>query len=189
MEKQLEAYLKGYRGLIIPHKLYKLALKDQRNASYYLTQACDYCKKNNYVGIYEDMYALQKKSNAFLNLQLPARDETWASTTYGKYKEESQKKENDIVRAVSNQMREGIRVGLWVSLAVPGGGGDHRYEVRLHGGGDEALLQVRVGTSVGHSGTLRTILTSSPPGPLPLSYPSAWTTTKHTRATVPTLTI
>lgn len=118
MEKQLEVYLTGYKGLIVPHKLYKLALKDQKNASYYLTLACEYAKKNNYVGIYEDMHALQKKSSIFSNLKLPPHDDTWANATHLKYKEESQKKENDIVRAVSNQMREGIRVLLLIIVAL-----------------------------------------------------------------------
>lgn len=110
MENQLNTYLSGYKGLIVPHKLYKLALKDQKNASSYLTLACEYAKKNNYVGIYEDMYALQKKTSMFPNLNLPAHDDAWANATHLKYKEESQKKENDIVRAVNSQMREGIRV-------------------------------------------------------------------------------
>jgi len=118
MEKQLEEYLKGYRGLIVAHKLYKLAVKNPRNASYYLTQACEYAKKNNYVGIYEEMYTLQKRSSMFPNLQLPPQDTAWVNTTNTIYKEESQKKENDIVRAISNQMHEGIKVLLLITLAL-----------------------------------------------------------------------
>jgi hypothetical protein len=139
MEEQLEEYLKEYRGLIVPHKLYRLAVKNPKDASYYLTQACEYAKKNNYVGIYEDTYALQKKTSAFPNLQLPAHDDDWANATHAMYKEESQKKESDIVRAVSNQMREGIRVLLHLTLALLNRSWEYRYEVRVPNSSIKAL--------------------------------------------------
>ena len=110
MEKELEKCIKGYRGPIVIYKLRQLIMKDAKNASVHLPAACQYARNNGYVGLYDELYALQKKVAALADIKLPPYDEAWSKAEQAKYKQEAQKKDGEIVKAVSNQMRDAIRV-------------------------------------------------------------------------------
>lgn len=118
MEKELEKQMKGYKGPIVVYKLRQLASKDTKNASVYLSMACKYARETGLVGLYEEIYNITKKVATFSEVKLPPYDESkiwtgilaWSRAEQAKYKQEAQKKDGEIVKAVSNQMRDAIRV-------------------------------------------------------------------------------
>ena len=110
MEKEVEKYIKGYKGPIVIYKLRQLTLKDSKNASAYLPIACQYARANGYVGLYDDLYVLQKKHTNLADVKLPPYEDSWVRSEKSKYSQEAQKKDGEIVKAVSNQMRDAIRV-------------------------------------------------------------------------------
>jgi len=114
MELELEKFMKGYSGPVVVYRLRQLAMKEPKNATIYLSAAIKYAKNNGYVGLYEEIYQMQKKVTAFADAKLPTYDDVWSRAEQAKYKSEAQKKDSEIVKAVSNQMRDAIRVFLWI---------------------------------------------------------------------------
>ncbi len=118
MEKELEKYIKGYRGPIVIYKLRQLIMKDPKNAPLYLLAACQYARANGFVGLYDELYSLQKKLPALADAKLPPYEDSWSKAEQAKYKQEAQKKDSEIVKAVSNQMRDAIRVSHFFPLML-----------------------------------------------------------------------
>ena len=75
MDKEIEKYIAGYKGPIVIYKLRQLISKDKKNAAIYLTLACQYARKNGYVGLYDDLYNYQKKSPELADVKLPPYEE------------------------------------------------------------------------------------------------------------------
>ena len=71
MDKEVEKYIKGYKGPIVVYKLRQLSMKEPKNASMLLPLAVQYAKSNGYVGLYEEIYNLQKKLPTFADVKLP----------------------------------------------------------------------------------------------------------------------
>ncbi len=120
MEKEIEKYAAGYKGPIVVYKLRQLYMKDSKNAQIYMLLAVQYARKNCYVGLYDELYGHQKKLPGLADVKLPPYEDGktnrislmlgWARGEQTKYKQEAQKKDGEVVKAVSNQMRDAIRV-------------------------------------------------------------------------------
>ena len=74
MDKEIEKYIGGYKGPIVVYKLKQLATKDTKNAQLYLVLAAQFSKNAGYVGLYDDIYNLQKKIPSLAEVKLPAYD-------------------------------------------------------------------------------------------------------------------
>ena len=118
MNEKIKDYIERYRGPIVIHKLQLLALSKHEVAEFCLNLATQYAKQNNYIGFYEEIYNVTVKNPKLDGIKLNPREDAWVSTVSAKYKEKSQKKENDIIKAISNQMREGIRVSLYIIIVI-----------------------------------------------------------------------